>query len=140
MTDWSGVLVAVLTVAGGSLVGLAALVTALRKAGPEADKSGAEATAALLGASKEVVALLRQQMDEQAERLAVTDSRVEALEATVMAWDGWADRVLDILDRAVGMLSEEQRAALRPDIEHARETRPVKHHHRKHLVHPKEAP
>jgi hypothetical protein len=136
MADWTPVVVAAITIlGGGGMLGWAAL----RKSGREADKVNAEAAAVIVGGASDVVALLREEMDRlradvEAERQE-DHKRLDALESVVTAWDGWADRVLDILDRAVGMLTEEQRASLLPDVDHARETRPPRHSHQKHLVH-----
>lgn len=133
--DLTALVVAFITVVGGGgLVGWAAL----RKSGREADKFGAEATSTIVGSAKEVVDMLHEQMIQQTARQESTDARVEALEHTVIAWDGWADRVLDILDRAFGMLTAEQKATMLPDITQVQETRPPqthRHYHDKNIVH-----
>ena len=127
--DATAVLVALITVVGGGgLLGWAAL----RKSGKEADKYNAEAASTLVGAADDVVRLLRDEMAKQAARQESTDARVEALEHTVIAWDGWADRVLDILDRAFGLLTAEQKATLLSDVTQARETRPPQFHRHYH--------
>lgn len=117
------VLVAIIAGVGGILTGVAAL----RRAGAEADEHSAGATGVLLGGATSVVTLLRQQMDEQAESIRATSRRLEALEIAVGQWEGWAERVLDLLDRALSMLESEQQAHLQAEVEEAKRTRPVHH-------------
>ena len=138
--DATAVIVALITVVGGGgLLGWAAL----RRSGKEADKLNAEAASTLVTSASSVVDMLHEQMIQQAARQESTDSRVEALEHTVIAWDGWADKVLDILDRAFGMLTIEQKASMLPDVTQARETRPPqthRHFHDKNIVHKPHTP
>jgi hypothetical protein len=133
--DITAVMVAFITVVGGGgLIGWAAL----RKSGKEADKYNAEAASTLVSSASDVVGMLHEQMVEQQKRQEITDARVEALEHTVIAWDGWADKVLEILDRALGMLTKEQKADLLPDVKQVQESRPPqmhRHYHDKNIVH-----
>jgi len=127
---------------GGSfLMGLAAVIKSRREAENEAAQaraSQAQAAATMVGTADDVVILVRREMAEQIAKVkaqgeemaqyrmrqAEDEGRIDALEDAVTAWDGWADSVLAILDRAVGLLTEEQRQTLSGDIEHARATRP----------------
>ena len=123
------IVIAVITVAGG----LIAAWAALRKSGPEAEKASAEAVDLVVGSAAKVVTMLRDQMTEMRQRLSDTEARLEAgedridhLEAAVESWEGWADRILAVLDKAMGALSEEQRTALIEEVERLRRTRPAR--------------
>lgn len=127
---------------GGSfLIGVAAVVKSRKEADNEdaqAQQARAQASATMVSTADDVVALVRKEMAQMAskmgaqgeemaryrEKQAEDECRIDALEDAVMAWDGWADSVLAILDRAVGLLTEEQRLTLSSDVEHARSTRP----------------
>lgn len=122
MTGSEAVLVAVLTVIGGSLAGLAAL----RRSGRESDKLAAEATSTIVGSAGDVVTMLREQMADLHSRLDQAEARILLLETEVGTWEAWAERVLDLLDRALGMMAEKQRADLRPDVEEVKATRPLR--------------
>jgi hypothetical protein len=119
--DWPTV-AALVTAVGGVLVGIAQW----RKSGREADKASADAAGALVTASGDVVKMLHDELDG-------LKARVDHLERSVGSWEEWADRVLSILDKAVGMLSDEERDGLRTDVEHARTTRPPHHYHQKNI-------
>lgn len=114
------VIVAFVTAVGGSVAGLAAL----RRSGSEAAKANAEAAGSIVGASQDVVTLLREQMADMAAREDHRDRRLMALEVTVGAWEGWAERVLGLLDRAMEMLAVEQREKLRHDVDAVRREKP----------------
>jgi hypothetical protein len=128
--DITTIIVTFITVVfSGGIIGLFALFRSNKKLDEEEQNdrdAQAQAAANMIGAADDVVRLVREEMAKQMES---TNERISVLEETVTAWDGWADRVLEILDRAVGLLSEEQRSALLPDIDHARETRPPRYHH-----------
>lgn len=127
--DVTVVIVAFITiVGGGGVVGWAAW----RKSGPEGREADARATAAMVGAAGDTVTLLREELERMAVHQAETDDRLSHVEGTVLAWDGWGDRVLDILDKAFGLLTDEQRAAMLADVTHVRETRPPRYRHLRH--------
>jgi len=120
---------------GGGLIGG---IAAFLKSGKEADNQEAQAQAAraqaaatMIDASADVVALIRREMAEQekgwTERHDALATEVHSLTQTVTAWDGWADRVIDLLDRTFGLLTDEQRASLHPDIAQAKESRPPRY-------------
>jgi len=121
MADWTPIVVAFITAAGGSLIGWAAL----RKSGAEAKKSSADASSTIVDSASEVVKILREQMVAQGLALSATNARVMQLEITVGTWEGWAEKVLDLLDRALAMLEEEQRAKIQADVAVVKKTRPA---------------
>jgi hypothetical protein len=126
--DIDGIIIAAITVIGGSLAGIAALL----KAGKEASKSSAEAANVLVDASGDVVKMLRENMADMRSRMDREEDRISHLEGVVGSWEGWADKVLDILDRAMSMLAEEQKTNLQREVERAKKTRPPrfgKHQH-----------
>lgn len=131
--DITPIVVTFLTIVGGGTI---AGLFALRRSNKEADNQQAQATANMVGAADDVVALVRVQLAEQTEHIHRMDERIQTLETAISAWDGWADRVLDILDRAFKMLSEEQKAELLQDVENARSSRPPRYHQfrAKHLI------
>jgi hypothetical protein len=123
VNEWTPIIVAFLTAASGSLMGWAAL----RKSRSEASKTDAEAAGAIVGAAGDVVELLRQQMSEAATREVHRDARILQLEIAVGAWEGWAERVLSILDRAMGLLGDEHAKSLAEDVKYVKRTRPARH-------------
>lgn len=122
LAPWTPILVALITAAGVSIAGVAAL----RRSGSESDKAQAEAADAIVGAGAEVVKILRDQMIDQSGRLASQEARLLALEVTVGSWEGWGERILSLLDRALGMLEAEQRAKLDGDVEAVKAARPMR--------------
>jgi hypothetical protein len=112
-----------LVIFGGGLI---AGIAAYRKSGKEADNQQAQAAANMIAAADDVVTLVRAEMTNQ---LLEMNDRIGSLEATVHAWDGWADRVIDLLDRTFGMLTDKQKEMLHPDIMQAKETRPPRYRH-----------
>jgi len=123
VNEWTPIIVALLAALGGTAAGFAAL----RKSGAEAGKASAEAADSIVGSAGEVVKLLRDQMAEMAKREDARDDRLLSLERTVGSWEGWAERVLDVLDRAVALLGEEHRAKLREDVQEVKASRPIRH-------------
>jgi hypothetical protein len=123
LAPWTPVIVAIITALGVSIAGVAAL----RRSGSESDKAQAEAADALIGASGEVVRMLREQMVEMAGREAGREARLVALEVTVGSWEGWGERILALLDRALGMLEAEQRAKLDAEAEAVKAARPMRY-------------
>jgi hypothetical protein len=115
-------LTAFVTGLGGLAVGL----VALRKAGAEAKKTSADTGGVLIDSAGDVVKMLREQMAAQQVQITDNTARVQSLEVTVGSWESWAERVLTLLDRAVGMLEEEQRARLVSDVAEVKRTRPVR--------------
>lgn len=131
--DLTPIIITFITIVGGGTI---AGLFALRKSNKEADNQQAQAAANMVSAADDVVVLMRSQMAEQTAKIEAMDGRIETLETAITAWDGWADRVLEILDRAFGMLTDEQKAGLLEDVESARGTRPPRYHQfrAKHLI------
>lgn len=119
-----GVLAAIITSISGLVVG----VTALRKAGADAKKSNADTAGVIVDGAGDVVKLLREQLEEQQRQQEQMGQRLMNLEVVVGSWEGWAERVLTILDRALAMLEEDQRRKLQPDVDEVVKDRP-KHIH-----------
>lgn len=124
-----GVIAAIITSLSGLVVGL----TALRKANSDARKNNADAAGVIVDGAGDVVKLLREQLQEQARaqqaaevRQQQTDQRLMNLEVVVGSWEGWAERVLTILDRAIAMLEEDQRKKIQSDVDEVKQTRPKK--------------
>ncbi len=113
-----------------ALGGLAVGVVALRKAGAEQRKADADAGGVLIDSAGDVVRLLREQMAAQQTQITEMSARLMSLEQTVGSWESWAERVLELLDRAVGMLEEEQKQRLAGDVAEVKKARPM-HGHRK---------
>jgi hypothetical protein len=113
-------IITIITIVAGSLAGLAAVIKATR----EVDKSKADAGATIVSSAADVVEMLREQMSDMKCRLDNAEERLLLLEKTVGTWEAWAEHVLDILDRALGMMAEEQRNRLTKDVEEVRRTRP----------------
>ena len=103
-------------------VGLAAL----RKSKSESDKATGEAAAAIAGASGDVVKMLHDEMRDLRQRENRTEDRITALENAVVSWEGWAERVLNLLDKAMEMLAEEQRRHIAADVERVKATKPMR--------------
>ena len=120
MTEWVdwAVALGVALLGGGLITGVAAL----RRSGKEADKYAAEASHMLVGASGEVVRLLREEVTDMNKRLC-------HLEAVVGDWEGWSDDVIALLDQAVSMLSSEHASQLQAEIDKVKERRPSRHRH-----------
>lgn len=122
-----GVIAAIVTSVSGLVVGLAAL----RKASSETRKNDADASGAIVDSASDVVKMLREQMAAQQEQIHEMSVRVQALEVTVGSWESWAEKVLQLLDRAVAMLEEEQRQRLMQEVADVKQTRPIRS--RKHV-------
>ena len=129
MIEWTPLAVAAVTVVGT----LVAAWMVRRKSESEADqaaaladKAAAEATTTIVGSAADVVAMLREQMADLHRRLDRAEARIVLLETEVGTWEIWAERVLDLLDRALGMMATDQAANLRPDVEAVHNTRPPK--------------
>jgi predicted trehalose synthase len=120
MDDQTLTLAAVLL--GGGLV---AALAAWRKAGREADKAQAEASATIVGSAGDVVTMLREQMADLHARLDQAEARILLLETEVGTWEAWAERVLDLLDRALGMMGDKAEN-IRPDVEDVKRSRPLR--------------
>ena len=123
MTD--PVLLAIVGVAGAVLLGLAAL----RKAGSEAAKAQAEASAAIVAAARDLVGDLKAEVERFQMRLDAAEGRLDVLVQAVGSWEGWAGRAVDLLDRVVGMLTSDQQAHLADDVAEVKRTRPTRHGH-----------
>ena len=118
----SDVLVAAIVAVAGSLAGLAALIRATR----ERDKVGAEASAAIVGSAGDVVTMLREQMADLHSRLDQAEARILLLETEVGTWEAWAERVLDLLDRALGMMAKDKADGIRSDVDEVKKSRPLR--------------
>lgn len=87
MNDTIPVLVAIIVAVLGSFGGVAALV-----------RVNADRNNTLTETASKVVAMVNDQLDDH-------NKRLDALEEYVSHMDSWADRLLDILDRAIAMIS-----------------------------------
>ena len=135
MDEWVPIVVAIVGSVGAVVTGIAAW----RKADKEAGKLSAEATTVIVGSAEDVVKLVREQLSEMSQRERIRDERLLTLEQQVGTWEGWAERVLDILDRALDLLSESHRATLEPDVREVKAARPLRHP-RKHIIHRPDGP
>ena len=115
----------IIAIVGGG-TGFAALINAWRTSGPTADKYTADASATIVGGANDVVTMLREQMADLHCRLDQAEARILLLETEVGTWEVWAERVLDLLDRALGMMRTEQRSRLADDVDEVKRTRPVR--------------
>ena len=95
----------IIAIVGGG-TGFAALINAWRTSGPTADKYTADASATIVGGANDVVTMLREQMADLHSRLDQAEARILLLETEVGTWEVWAERVLDLLDRALGMMAD----------------------------------
>jgi len=120
MDDWIPVVTAFII----ALVGSGAGWAAWRRAVAENAKDNAEAGRAIVGGAGDLAKLLREQMAEMAARLDAQEVRIHSLEVTVGSWEGWAERVLTILDKAMAMLAAEQRAKIETEVARVKKTRP----------------
>jgi predicted trehalose synthase len=121
--------VAIIVAVLGGLTGLAALIRAnqeRRRTGREADKVQAEASATIVGSAGDVVTMLREQMADLHARLDQAEARILLLETEVGTWEEWAERVLDLLDRALDMMSLDKADNIRPDVEDVKKSRPLR--------------
>lgn len=97
-------------VGGSFLAGLAALW----KSRKEAENLAAQAAANMVSAADDVVTMLHQQM-------ARMDARLDALESSHVAYEVWAQKVVDLLDR---MLATESAASWHEDVSELKRTQP----------------
>ena len=134
LTQILPILVSFITAVGGLAVGL----VALRKAGAESRKTNADASGVLVDSAGDVVKLLRDQMaaqqaqlEAQQRQIIENSGAIRSLEETVGSWENWVERVLQLLDRAVGMLEEEQKQRLIHDVAEVKDTRPMRSHRKR---------
>lgn len=104
-----------------AVIGSGAGWAAWRRASSESEKDRASASRDIVGGAGDLAKLLREQMAEM-------DDRLERVEYSVGLWENWAERVLDLLDRALGMIASEHAAAFRAEVEEAKRTRPARNH------------
>ncbi len=123
MNEWAPVVASVLI----ALIGSGAGWAAWRRASAESRKDQADANRSIVGGAADLAKLLREQMGDMSSRISVNESRLDMLEQTVGAWEGWGTRVLDLLDRALGMIASDHADSFRKEVEAARRARPPHH-------------
>lgn len=115
MTDITPIVVAALGALGGLLLGFAAL----RKSGPESGK-------VLVDSATAVVVILREQVDDMHKRQDEQEDRIVALEISLGQWRAWANKAIELMERAVTLITDEHREAIRQQIVELMAERPDK--------------
>lgn len=90
-------------------------------------RSGADRDNVIVESAETVVAMLTTQ-------LSALDGRLSAVEGTVLSWESWAERVLQLLDRTISMLDAEHKAEVARLASVIRDERPMRSYPGSHLV------
>lgn len=92
-------------------------------------RAGADRSNVMVETAETVVGMLREEVTRLDKRLeqvnAQTNARIGSLEVTVGQWETWAERVLTLLDRAIGMLDAANRALIEAEAAKVRDARPM---------------
>lgn len=92
-------------------------------------RAGADRSNVMVETAETVVGMLREEVTRLDKRLeqvnTQTNARIGSLEVTVGQWETWAERVLTLLDRAIGMLDAANRALIEVEAEKVRNARPM---------------
>jgi hypothetical protein len=110
-------LVALIVAVLGALGGLAAFL----KVTSDNARSVGEGAKSVSDGAKTVVDLMN-------ERITSNEGRLDSLEDYVVHFDVWADRLLDILDRAITMLPDALRTQFESEATKIKTTRPKRPH------------
>lgn len=97
----------------GAIGGLAAVL-----------KVNADNSNTLAGGAKSVSEGAKTVVDMMVERMDEQDARVESIELYVAHFDVWADRLIDILDRAITLLPDAMRKDFEIESRNLKHTRP----------------
>jgi hypothetical protein len=103
----------------GVIVVLTTLLTAAVGGVIAYRRSAGDRDSVVVATSKDVVEMVREQLNDM-------DARLTSVEASVSAWERWADTALAILDRAMGLLDAEHRALLAADEAGLRVSQPTR--------------
>ena len=89
-------------------------------------RAGADRSNVMVDTAETVVGMLREEVARLDGRLDETNTRMGALEVTVGQWESWAERVLTLLDRAIGMLDTANRALIEAEVRRVKDERPTR--------------
>lgn len=120
------IFVAVLIAILGALGGIAAIM----KVQSDNSSSVAVGAKAVSEGAKTVLDMMNERLDDQEAHSEANTVRLDALEAYVVHFDEWADRLLDILDRAITMLPDALRSQFETEATSLKATRPKREQQR----------
>lgn len=89
-------------------------------------RAGADRSNVMVDTAETVVGMLREEVARLDTRLDATNTRMGTLEVTVGQWESWAERVLTLLDRAIGMLDTANRALIEAEVRRVKAERPTR--------------
>lgn len=114
------VAVAVIIAVLGALGGLAAVLKV------QSDNSSSVATGAraVSEGAKTVIDLMNDRLDDTEAHAEANTKRIDALEDYIAHFDDWADRLLDMLDRAITVLPDALRVVFETEASALKQSRP----------------